>query len=82
MSIPQVSLASPAYINPQVKVDLTSSVSQVNQDSKKTSQTAKTDTVTISSQALQKLASDGDTQAAETKEKGAAKATETFKGAA
>ena len=73
---------NPAYINPQVKTDQAISVPQVSQDSQKKVQTAKTDTVTISSQALQKLASDGDTQAQESKESSAEKATETFRGKA
>jgi hypothetical protein len=72
--------ANPTYLNPQVKTDLAASIPQISQDSKKTTQTAKSDTVTISAQALQKLASDGDTQAKESTESGAEKATETFRG--
>jgi hypothetical protein len=84
MSIAQVFLnsmsANPTYLNPQVKTDVAASIQQISQDTNKTTQAAKSDTVTISAQALQKLASDGDSQAKETKESGAEKATETFRG--
>lgn len=71
--------ANPAYINPQVKAEQATTVPQVSQDAQKSVQATKTDTVTISPQALKKLANDGDPQAQEVKESGAKKATETFK---
>ncbi|MDD2899474.1 MAG: hypothetical protein PHI31_12265 [Desulfuromonadaceae bacterium] len=71
--------ANPAYVNPQVKAEQATTVPQVSQDARKSVQVTKTDTVTISSQALKKLASDGDTKAQEVKESGAEKATESFK---
>lgn len=77
MSMAQLSpnsvAANPAHVNPQVKADQTTSVPQINQDAQKSVEVAKTDTVTISPQALQKLASDGDTQAKEVKESRAEK---------
>ncbi len=83
MSIEQISpgsiTANPSYVNPQVKTDQTASAPQANQDALKTVQAAKTDTVTISPQAVQ-LASDGDTSAQEAMEGAAEKATETLKG--
>ena len=83
MSVAQVSPnsvnANPAYVNPQVKTEQASSVPQVNQEALRSVQATKTDTVTISKEALQKLASDGDTQAKEITESGAEKATETFR---
>ncbi|MDD2899112.1 MAG: hypothetical protein PHI31_10410 [Desulfuromonadaceae bacterium] len=51
---------------------------QVLSDSVKAQQTAKQDAVNISKTA-QKLASDGDTQAQESRESGAEKATEKFR---
>lgn len=57
MTTNQVSLNSvasnPAYVNPYAKTDQPAANAQASQDAKKTSQTAKTDTVTISQQALQ-----------------------------
>ncbi len=47
------------YVNPQAKVDLTAAAPQVKQDAQKSVQASKTDTVTISKQALQKLAGEG-----------------------
>ncbi len=86
MSVQQLSpnsvVANPAHVNPQVKADQTTSAPQINQDAQKSVQAAKTDTVTISPQALQKLASDGDTQAREVKENGAEKASEKVRGKA
>ncbi len=86
MSITQVSPNSvtinPVHVNPQVKIDQSATVPQVSQDAQKTVQATKTDTVTISPQALQKLANDGDTRAQEVKENGAEKATEAFQGKA
>jgi hypothetical protein len=83
MSIAQLSpnsvAANPVHVNPQVRSDQTTSAPQLNQDAQKSVQAARTDTVTISPQALQKLASDGDSQAKEVKESGAEKAAETFR---
>lgn len=56
MAISQISsssLASASYVNPYAKAEQDSSVSQVKQDEQKSSQSTKTDTVTISQQALQ-----------------------------
>jgi hypothetical protein len=47
-------LATPIQVNPQVKTDLQSSTPQVAQNAQKADKTAKTDTVTISAQALKK----------------------------
>ncbi|MDD2541318.1 MAG: hypothetical protein PHH28_09800 [Desulfuromonadaceae bacterium] len=84
MSIAQLSpnsvAATPAEVNPQVKTDLAASVPQINQDAQKTVQSAKTDTVTISPQAVQMLASDGDTLAVEAKETAAEKSSEKLRG--
>ena len=55
--------ASPASVNPHVKTEQTASVPHVNQDVQKSVQASKTDTVTISQQAIQMLASGGDNQA-------------------
>lgn len=74
--------ANPAYVNPQVKAEQATTVPQVSQDAHKSVQTTKTDTVTISSQALKKLASDGDTIALEVKESGSEKASESFRAVA
>lgn len=71
MSIQQISpnsvAANPAYVNPKVKIDENASTPQVSQDAQKSVQTVKTDTVTISQQALQKLAGDGDSGTSEAK---------------
>ncbi len=57
MTTNQVSLNSigsnPAYTNPYAKTDQPAATAQVKQDALKTTQTTKTDTVTISQQALQ-----------------------------
>lgn len=83
MSIAQLSpnsvAANPAIVNPQVKADQATAAPQVTQDAQKTVQAAKTDTVTISPQAVQMLASDGDTLAVEAKETAAEKASEKLK---
>ena len=80
MSIAQLSpanvLATPSHINPQVKTDTYSNLSQANQSAQQSVRATQTDTVTISKEALQKLASDGDSAAQEVKEKGAEKASE------
>jgi len=82
MSIAQISpnsvMANPADVNPQVKAEQATAVSQVSQDTQKTANTAKTDSVTISMQAVQMLASDGDSAAKEMKESAAEKASETL----
>lgn len=83
MSISQLSpnsvYTNPAYVNPQVKTDQATEVSIVSQGAQKAVQAAKTDTVTISQQAVQKLASDGDSRTQEVKESGAEKAAERFR---
>lgn len=83
MSIEQISpnsvTANPSNVNPQVKTDQSTATSQANQDAQKTIQASKTDTVTISPQAVQ-LASDGDTAAVEAKETAAEKASEQLRG--
>lgn len=71
--------ASPAHINPQAREEQATTAPQISQDAQKSIQATKTDTITISPQALQKLASDGDTKAQEVKESGAEKATEAFR---
>ncbi|MGA7826395.1 MAG: hypothetical protein WCA04_01955 [Geobacteraceae bacterium] len=84
MAIDQISansLASnPAHVNPQVKADQATSAPQVNQDQEKAAKALKTDTVTISKQAVQMLAKDGDTAVQELKESAAEKASETLRG--
>lgn len=84
MSVQQISpnsvVANPAYVNPKVKTDQTTEIPQVNQDAQKAVQTIKTDTVTISQQALQKLSNDQDSAAQETKESAAEKASEMLRG--
>jgi hypothetical protein len=86
MSIQQISpnsvATNPAYVNAQVKTDQTSATPQVNQNAQKAVQAIKTDTVTISQQALQKLANDGDIQAQEAKESNSEAASEKLKGKA
>ena len=80
MSIAQISpnsvAVSPADVNPQAKTDQNASAAQAAQDAQKAAQAHKTDTVTISQQAVQKLASDGDAAAKEVKESAAEKASE------
>jgi hypothetical protein len=49
---PNSVLASPIQVNPQVTSDLQTSVPQVAQDAQKAAKAAKTDTITISAQAL------------------------------
>jgi Zn-dependent M28 family amino/carboxypeptidase len=84
MSIAQISptsvQANPANVNPHVKADQSAAVPQANEAARKAVTATKTDTVTISQQAVQKLASDGDTAAVETKESAAEKATEKLRG--
>ena len=84
MSIAQLSpnsvAANPATVNPQVKADQATATPQVSQDAQKSVQATKTDTVTISPQAVKMLASDGDTAAKEIKESAAEKAAETLRG--
>lgn len=79
MAISPISLNSvatnPAYTNPYAKTEQQSSVPQVNQDAQKAPQVAKTDTVTISRQALQKV-NEGMTGQQETKENPATMAAE------
>ncbi len=58
MTISQISpnsiTTNPAYTNPYAKTDQTTATPQLAQNAHKTVQTAKTDTVTLSQQALQK----------------------------
>jgi hypothetical protein len=54
---PNSVLAAPIQVNPQVRSDLQTSVPQVAQDAQKATKAAKTDTITISAQAL-KMADD------------------------
>ena len=54
---PSSVLATPIQVNPQVRSDLQASVPQVAQDAQKAAKAAKTDTITISAQAL-KMADD------------------------
>lgn len=78
MSIQQLSpnsiVANPAHVNPQVRTDQAAASPQVNQETQKSVQALKTDTVTISRQALQMLENDGDSAAKKTGENGAEKA--------
>jgi hypothetical protein len=84
MSITQISpnsvMANPVDVNPQVKAEQATAASQVSQDAQKTANTTKTDSVTISKQAVQMLASDGDSAAREIKESAAEKAGEILRG--
>lgn len=69
MSIQQLSpnsvVANPAHVNPQARADQTAASPQVNQDAQRSVQALKTDTVTISRQALQMLANGSDSAAQE-----------------
>jgi hypothetical protein len=56
--------ASPIQVNPQVKTDLQSSAPQVAEDAQRVAKAVKTDTITISPQAL-KMADDKDAAAKE-----------------
>ncbi len=56
---------NPALLNPKVKSDQATSVPQVGQDAKKAVQSAQTDTVTISSQALNRSPNSGGSSAAQ-----------------
>ena len=78
---PNSVLPDPAQIKPQTKTD--QAPVQVNQEVQKAADAAKTDSVTISPQALQKnqqLTNDGDSAAKEASESAAEKAAETLKG--
>ena len=83
MSIQQVSpssvVANPANVNLQVKAEQPAALPQVNLAAQIAVKATKTDTVTISKQALQKLASDDDTTADEAEESTAEKAPEKSK---
>jgi hypothetical protein len=72
MSIQQLSpnsiVANPAHVNPQARADQTAASPQVNQDAQRSAQALKTDTVTISKQALQMLANGSDSAAPEIRE--------------
>lgn len=54
---PNSVLATPIQVNPQVRSDLQTSVHQVAEDAQKAAKATKTDTITISAQAL-KMADD------------------------
>jgi hypothetical protein len=86
MSIQQISpgsvAANPAYVNPQAKTDQTTAPPQVSQDAHKATQAIKTDTVTISKQALRQVSNDGNSAAKKAKENTAEKASATFRGIA
>ncbi|MDD2308162.1 MAG: hypothetical protein PHH91_01095 [Desulfuromonadaceae bacterium] len=62
MSMAQLSpnsvIANPAHLNPQVKAEQATSAPQINQDALQSVQASRSDTVTISAQALQKAARD------------------------
>lgn len=73
------SLASPGSVNPYAKTDQTSTVPQINQNAQRAPQAAKTDTVTISQQALQ-MASSNDKGAKETGESKAKQQYEAISG--
>ncbi len=72
--------ANPTHVNPQVKAAQTASIPQADQNVQKAVQALKTDTVTISREALQMLSKDGDTTARETRESVAEKASEKARG--
>ena len=59
MAISQISpnsvATNPAYTNPFAKAEQQTAVTQANQSAQKAPQAAKTDTVTLSQQALQKV---------------------------
>ena len=61
--------ANPVHINPQTKADQATAVPQVEQDVKKAAQAAKTDSVTISQQAVDKLLHGREAAAQKAKEK-------------
>lgn len=63
MAIPHISANSlysnPTHPNPRIKAEQAATVPQAQQEARRTDQAAKTDTVTISRQALQMLAKNG-----------------------
>jgi uncharacterized membrane protein YccC len=67
---PNSVLASPVQVNPQVSSDLQTSLPQVAQDAQKAANAVKTDTITISAQAL-KMADDKNVAAERTANKAA-----------
>ena len=66
---------SPALVTPKAKTDQTATAPQAGQASQKTAVSAKTDTVAISSQALNKLSSSGDNKTQKPAENGSGKTT-------
>lgn len=52
---PNIVVANPAHINPQVKAEQATSAPQIHQEAMHSVQAAKTDSVTISPEALQML---------------------------
>jgi len=83
MSIAQLSptsvAANPAYINPQVRTENNTTPNQSNQAAQISVQSLKTDTVTLSPQALQ-MSSKASGPQEESRESGAAKLSEKSKG--
>lgn len=71
--------ANSGYLNAKVKAHQSSVVSQVSQYAQKTVKTAKSDTVTISPQALSNLSSNGGAKAQEAKGSGVGKAVTSFR---
>lgn len=73
MSIEQISpnstVADPAHLNPQVRADHAAALPKADQDAENTIKAIKTDTVTISPQAVQKLADERDSETESVKEK-------------
>jgi hypothetical protein len=61
---PNSVLAAPIQVNPQIRVDLQHSLPQMAQDAQRTAQANRTDTITISPQALKMV----DTRDASAKE--------------
>jgi hypothetical protein len=84
MSIEQISpnstVADPAHLNPQVKAEHAAAMPLPDHDVENTVKSIKTDTVTISPQAVQKLANERDSAAEEVKEKAGNESSERQKG--
>lgn len=83
MSIAQLSptsvAANPAYVNPQVKTENNTTPNQSSQTAQVSVQTLKTDTVTLSPQALQ-MSSKSEGAQGRPKETGAEKTYENIRG--
>lgn len=80
MSISQISpnsvMSNPVNVNPKVRTDQAESAYQTNQNSQKSTMAIKTDTVTISQEAIQMLAKDVDVSQKENKESNSEKMSE------